>query len=180
MDISLLVKIASKAWALTILSLIHRGVPMRQAPLLMASGAGRTALAQSFRHLVDIGLVERNPGHGHPLRPEFRLTRAGVDAAALAHAVLVDTGEADRALIRRAWTVPVLTALAEPTRFIDISTRLTPITDRALSQSLKAMEDRDWVRRVVDAEARPPRPVYRAVNRGAAIGRLVAESIVAW
>lgn len=33
-------------------------------------------------HLIKIGLLERNPGYGHPLRPEFRLTQLGIEAAA--------------------------------------------------------------------------------------------------
>ena len=77
MDISEIVNVASRAWALPILNCLHGGVPGRQAPLLAATGAGRTAFAQSIGHLIEIGLVERNPGHGHPLRPEFRLTEAG-------------------------------------------------------------------------------------------------------
>lgn len=85
MDISQLVNITSRAWALPILSSLHTGVAGRQAPLLAATGASRTAFAQSMEHLISIGLLERNPGHGHPLRPEFRLTPPGIEAAAIAH-----------------------------------------------------------------------------------------------
>lgn len=87
MDISLFVNITSRAWALPILSNLHTGVAGRQAPLLAATGASRTAFAQSMEHLISIGLLERNPGHGHPLRPEFRLTPSGIKAAAIAHKI---------------------------------------------------------------------------------------------
>lgn len=84
MDIKFLVNVTSRAWALPILAGLHDGVPGRQAPLLTATGASRTAFAQSMDHLIGIGLLERNPGHGHPLRPEFRLTKQGAGVAELA------------------------------------------------------------------------------------------------
>ena len=83
MDINLLVKLSSRAWSLPILAQIARGVACRQAPLIAATGAGRTAFGASLTHLIDLKLLERNPGHGHPLRPEFRLTPAGQAAAAM-------------------------------------------------------------------------------------------------
>jgi len=177
MDISTLVNITSKAWALTILSLMHSGVPGRQATLLAASGAGRTAFGQSMSHLIDLGLVERNPGHGHPLRPEYRLTVQGTLIAAAADRIMAMTAPDRQALLRRAWTVPVLTALRQPRRFNEIKTDLPMITDRALSQSLKSMEVSDWVRRDVDDAARPPRSLYRAINTGGEISEAIAHKL---
>ncbi|MGB7270169.1 MAG: transcriptional regulator, partial [Albidovulum sp.] len=51
MDIVLFVNITSRAWALPILSNLHEGVAGRQAPLLAATGASRTAFSQSLDHL---------------------------------------------------------------------------------------------------------------------------------
>lgn len=177
MDIDLLVKLTSRAWSLTILSSLHRGVPGRQSRLLTASGAGRTAFAQSLVHLFDLGLLERNPGHGHPLRPEFRLTDMGKIAAALADRVLAGTQEEDLPVMRRAWTVPVLSTLSEPRHFGEIGACLPRITDRALSQSLQLLETRHWISREVDDTSRPPRALYRAVARGDAICRAVAAEV---
>lgn len=169
MDINLIVKITSRAWALPILDKLHLGIPGRQAALLAATGAGRTAFLQSLDHLLMIGLLERNPGYGHPLRPEFRLTPAGEAAAKLANEVLhiVRTDEQD--LLRLCWTLPVLTTLETPHPFGEIKRSLPSITDRALSQSLRCMEQRTWIRRRVEEETRPPRPIYSAINNGAII-----------
>lgn len=168
MDIKLLVNIASRAWAFPILWSLHAGIAGRQAPLLTATGAGRTAFAQSMNHLIKIGLLERNPGYGHPLRPEFRLTKVGKSAAEIAFRIQSAVAARDEELdiIRRTWTLPILSTLHSPKHFNGITKQLSGITDRALSQSLKSMEEQNWVYRSVDISARPPRTTYRAVNTG--------------
>lgn len=174
MDTKTLVKLTSRAWSLDILALMHSGVPGRQAALVSASGAGRTALVQSLRHLIDIGLLERNPGHGHPLRPEYRLTSGGVEAAIVADRVKKTAPEpASRSLLRRAWTVPVLAVSREPLYFTDIKFELESISDRALSQTLKQLLAHDWLKRTVDPEVIPSRPLYRAAAVGARISRAI-------
>ena len=108
MDIKLFVNITSRAWAVPILSNLHTGIAGRQAPLLAATGASRTAFTQSMDHLISMGLLERNPGYGHPLRPEFRLTQLGVTAAAIANKIQNVSTDEDQDLLRRSWTLPVL------------------------------------------------------------------------
>lgn len=179
MDITTLVNITSRAWALPILASLNDGVPARQAPLLAATGAGRTAFQQSMDHLIRIGLLERNPGHGHPLRPEFRLTPLGQIVADFARKIHHLSATDDHPLIRRAWTVPVITTLSHPRHFTDIKRHLPAITDRALSQSLHLMEDHAWVHRAIDPVARPPRPIYSAVNTGAMISQIITP-VVDW
>ncbi|MCJ8332669.1 MAG: winged helix-turn-helix transcriptional regulator [Epibacterium sp.] len=177
MYIQLFVNITSRAWAVPILAHLHAGIPGRQAPLLAATGASRTSFAQSMDHLIKIGVIERNPGYGHPLRPEFRLTPLGVSAAKLAKQIcLVSQGD-DQDLLRRSWTLPVLASLHTPRYFIEIKQDLSPITDRALSQSLKAMEARNWVCRRVDAASRPPRSQYMAVNTGCTLSEIIASEV---
>lgn len=177
MDIRLFVNTTSRAWAIPILSNLHAGVAGRQAPLLAATGASRTAFAQSMEHLISIGLLERNPGYGHPLRPEFRLTKLGISAAAIAHRIQSVTADEDQDLLRRSWTLPVLTTIHRPSHFNDIKRNLPTITDRALSQSLKTLEVRNWVQRNVDKAARPPRSIYSAVNTGGLISSVAATEI---
>jgi len=169
MDINLIVNITARAWSLPILAKLHEGVAGRQAPLLAATGASRTAFGQSIEHLIKLGLLERNPGYGHPLRPEFRLTPAGQAAAAMAQDILITPKQDAQKLLRRSWTVPVLITLRQPRQFAEIKRGLGTITDRALSQSLRSMEDMRWIDRTVDHAARPPRPLYSAINHGALI-----------
>lgn len=175
MKVELLVKLTSKAWALKILSLMHEGVAGRQAPLLAATNATRSSFAASLEHLANLGLLERNPGHGHPLRPEFRLTQAGKTLAPMASRIisLAPEGE-DFSLVKRSWAVPILAVTATPTRFGSIKSDLGSVTDRALSQSLGLLEDHEWMQREIDISERTPFPTYKAVNTGQAISRIVA------
>lgn len=175
MDINLIVKISARAWSLPILAALHRGVPGRQAALLSETQASRTAFAQSLRHLLELGLLERNPGHGHPLRPEYRLTAKGVKAAAMAEEIeRASPQTAENTLLRRAWTLPILAVSAQPRFFSEIKNDLPMITDRALSQSLKSLQNANWLARRVDAQVHPPRAQYQAANAGACISQAVS------
>ena len=178
MDIALLVNLTSKAWSLKILALLHAGVPGRQAPLIAATQASRTSLASSLGHLVQLGLLEKNPGHGHPLRPEFRLTHTGVIVAAMANRIVEIVPDDDAfAIIRRSWTVPVLAVTKSPKRFSIIKSGLKAITDRALSQSLCVLEEQEWLKREIDVSQRAPFPTYHAVNAGKKINQAIGLTI---
>ena len=179
MDISELVNLTSRAWALDTLAQLHAGVSARQAPLIAATGAGRTAFGESLTHLQELGLIERNPGHGHPLRPEFRLTERGQAAAALAHQIKVAADEReDQSLLRRRWAVPVLTATHDPRRFSQVKSALGRITDRALSQSLTQLEDHGWMMRQIDPVARPIHALYRTDGAGRAVSFITSAQVV--
>lgn len=179
MNINLLVNVASRAWALPVLGALHDGVIARQSRLIAATGAGRAAFVQSLTHLIDLGLVERNPGHGHPLRPEFRLTTQGKPVAEAASRInkLTPFGEHD--LLRRTWTVPVLASLSRPKHFGEVRADLGAITDRALAQSLQRIEAHDWISRRVNIHHRPPRPIYQSANEGLVIGQIVTGDLAA-
>jgi len=177
MDIALLVNLTSKTWSMKILALLHSGVPGRQAPLIAATKASRSSFAASLEHLVRLELLEKNPGHGHPLRPEFRLTQTGWVAAATAGRIVEIVPDDDAfALIRRNWSVPILAVTATPKRFSAIKSGLGAITDRALSKSLYDLEDRAWLMREVDVSRRPSFPTYHAVNEGREINRAIGLS----
>ncbi|MCH9693782.1 MAG: winged helix-turn-helix transcriptional regulator [Gammaproteobacteria bacterium] len=178
MDIETIVKVTSRAWSLDILASMQSGVPGRQAPLLSSIGANRTAFAKSLAHLVDLGLLVRNPGHGHPLRPEYRLTSEGLEiskiAGKIAQAGLSDT---ELAALRRTWTVPVLTVIHTPRRFTEIKSDLISITDRSLSKSLDQLQELEWLKRKIDISGRPPRPTYQAANIGIKICQTVNDGL---
>lgn len=174
----MLVNITSRAWSLKILALLDAGLPGRQAPLLAATKASRSSFAASLEHLVRLKLLERNPGHGHPLRPEFRLTPQGVAAAAVAGGIVARVPDEEAlSVIRRSWAVPILAVTGTPQRFSVIKSGLGVITDRALSQSLGLLEDRQWLRRDINMSQRSPFPTYHAVNTGLDINQAIELSM---
>ena len=174
MDIDLLVNLSGRAWALPILAAMDQGVPGRQAPLVHATGAGRTAFVASIEHLIKLGLVARTTGHGHPLRPEFALTERGLPVAHEATAILNTTPDDRQPLLRRTWTLPVLKLTRHPAPFGTLRAGLPRITDRALSLSLQSLETAGWVRRTIAPDARPLRPLYHAQAEGAAISAVLS------
>ncbi|MEP6017332.1 MAG: winged helix-turn-helix transcriptional regulator [Paracoccaceae bacterium] len=163
-----------------LLAALGEGVQGRQAVLIKHLGASRSAFGLSLAHLQSLGLVRRRSGHGHPLRPEFELTEQGEATAKAAHSVMqiVHRNPDAITLVRRSWTLPILSQTTQPTYFAILRNGLAPITDRALSQGLKSLEDMRWIRRDVAAGYRPPRPMYSAVGAGAEIAAALDAQIV--
>ena len=174
MDINTLVKLTSRAWSLNILALLHAKVPGRQAPLLAATNASRTAFATSLAHLIDLGMIERNPGHGHPLRSEFRLTPTGIKAASVASKIIITARTEDETrLLRKTWTVPVLALAGTPHRFL--GNQIGPHDHyRSGAVLIPSPAGRTkLIRRNIDTAERMPFPTYQAVNAGKEISRAV-------
>ena len=51
-------------------------------------GISRSSLQRTLRALIDAGLVKKNPGYGHPMRPEYLLTERGAKVGAPAQALI--------------------------------------------------------------------------------------------
>ncbi len=159
-------KLCSKAWALRILSYIGQGRDARISPLAHEFSTGRTAITTSMEFLVELGYVRRTSGHGHPLRPAFRLTKKGEVVAGWAT-------ELDKILLpkswhiaARTWSLPIMRLTNSAPRFGELRSELQPVTDRALSQTLKMLASHDWVTRAVNTEAAPPEVSYSPCGVG--------------
>ncbi|MEO0883865.1 MAG: winged helix-turn-helix transcriptional regulator [Pseudomonadota bacterium] len=160
MDNAQFVKLCSKAWSIQVLAALDGRRGGRIAPIAAEIGAGRSSVTATFQHLLELELLVRNPGHGHPLRPEFVLTRRGMACANWASRVGNVTSEGEWKILRKQWSLPVLRLFDRPRRYRDLRDLLRPVTDRALSLALKEMVARDWVvRRVEDAHS-PPQVSY--------------------
>lgn len=130
------------------------------------------SLTRTLSAGVTAGLIMRNPGHGHPLRPEYILTSEGIRIAAIAQAQLAAqtrVGLAPGTLTR--WGLPVVHILGTGlNRFNDISRALATATPRALSQGLQTLGTFALVeRRLVDSY--PPASRYDLTAAGATLAR---------
>jgi len=154
-------------WSVPVLAELWRGgvAGGRFANLSRRLGVSRESLRRTLAALVDAGLVARNPGHGHPLRPDYVLTGTGRRVAPVC-ATLVDIlgSSGLEQLGRKKWPLPVVLALsAGPTRFSALRAGLAPITTRALALALKELEAASVVERILVGDY-PPRAEYRLAD----------------
>lgn len=154
------IQLCSRAWALRILSCLGQGGDARISPLAHKLSAGRTAITSSMEYLIELGYVQRTRGHGHPLRPAFELTRKGELVAEWAIELDNILVPENWSIAARTWSLPVMRLTDSTPRFGELRSDLKPVTDRALSQTLKILTKHDWVTRDVNTEAAPPEVSY--------------------
>ena len=175
---STLVALFHNRWSVPILAELHRQRGSRFATLARMLGMNRESLRRTLAALIEGGLVGRNPGYGHPLRPEYVLTRRG-DRIAARSRPLVDLLRA-RGLEEvglKKWSMPVVYALSgEPLRFSELRDRLEGISPRALALALKELESAGIVERRVTQDY-PPATSYRLAADAQLLASLVGELV---
>lgn len=154
-------------WTIPVLALLSREQGSRFAVIARAFGLSHNSLSRCLTHLKACGWVIPNPGHGHPLRPEYLLSEAARPVGALCERI-----EAARAQLKLAngglprWSLPLVAGLGPDwSRFGEIQARLAPVTPRALSTTLKAVIDEELVRRRLE-DRYPPLPLYALTGKG--------------
>ncbi len=176
MSISTLVTLCHHRWAIPVTAEIARSGGCKFVTLVNRLGVSRVALRQTLDFLEQAGWVAANPGYGHPLRPEYILTAAGLPVARVgsgAYAALKKLDVLDVGL--RKWSLPTLAAIGiRARRFSQIRATLGDVTDRALVQSLKRLVDAALVERRI-LEGFPPSAAYSVSTRA----RPLSESLLA-
>lgn len=171
----LLVQLGSHRWLVPLLADLaaHKGA--RFVELIHRLGLARDSCARTLDAAQTIGWVRRNPGHGHPLRPEYILTEKGEAAAARAATIAAAQGAIGLPLgAATRWGLPLIAGIgAGHDRFNALSRLLAPATPRALSQGLTALGEHGLViREVVDM--RPPASRYELTKSGALLAAACA------
>jgi DNA-binding HxlR family transcriptional regulator len=161
-------RLTAGRWLLPLMALVEARQGARFAEMLAALGLSRSMLGASLTQLIEAGWLQRNPGHGHPLRPEYVPTEAGRPLAALAGQV---TGVRDALGLSpdtlSRWALPAIRQLTDqPARFSTLRAALAPVTPRALSLALKQMQAAGLVDRALE-ERYPPIAIYSLTGRGA-------------
>lgn len=178
MDWTLLVR---HRWMIPVLAELERLDGAKFVTLVQALGAGRSAVREALDALIALGLAARNPGYGHPLRPEYLLTDRGraLSSACLELADAVREVGGDNEAYRK-WTLPIVRGLADGAdRFGELREGLDGVTPRALSLALKRLVASGLVEREVD-DGYPPVSRYRLTEASVALvgplDRLAAAS----
>lgn len=162
-------------WAIPILAELWRTDGSKFVTLSFRLGISRDSLKRTLMEMSEDGWLKKNPGYGHPLRPEYILTEAGRDvgpACAKIVAFLAEQNIADVGLQK--WSIPILVALAKgATRFSEIKTALPGVTPRAITLALKDLCDVGLSERVVIG-GYPPTSIYRLTG-GARLAEVAAS-----
>jgi len=154
-------------WAISILAELHRSGGCKFITLVNRLGISRDSLRKTLKALIDAGWVSKNPGYGHPLRPEYLPTRSGARLGRWC--VRVSQCLAAMRIERiawRKWTMPIVYALSfGRLRFSQIRSIWPELTPRALAMALKELQESHVVERLV-ADAYPPATFYRLTRSG--------------
>lgn len=170
--------LCSRAWSLQILAYVYGQNDPRISPIAHHFSASRTSISSALSQLVELGYLRKNSGHGHPLRPAYVLTPKGYSVASWAAELDEVLEPAQWKIARRTWSLPVLREAGPESRFRELRSKLNPVTDRALSESLKTLSRNHWLGRCVDAEHTPPRVTYIPMGIGAQLGPILQESLL--
>jgi DNA-binding HxlR family transcriptional regulator len=162
-------------WFAPLLDLAGREEGVRSAALVVRLGISRSMLSAALDQLLRKGWLVRNPGHGHPLRPEYVLTEAGRPVAAWCERVMEERRRLglDKAQLGR-WSLPLVGRLDRRwKRFSALEAELRPISPRALSLGLKQLLEVGLADRRLE-DAFPPRPLYGLTGRGQRLARAMS------
>lgn len=167
-----LVALGRNRWAVALLADLSAHNGARFVELIHRLSLPRDSLSRTLESVCAAGWAMRNPGHGHPLRPEYVLTEEGARLAAGAQAI----ADAQNALgltpgsLTR-WGLPLIRAIAPgPARFNALARTLAPATPRALSQGLRALAANELVTRDL-VDQWPPASLYRLTPGGVLIAK---------
>lgn len=165
-------------WTAPLLALLHRDRGAKFVTVVNRLGLPRDSAQKTLATLIDAGLVRRNEGYGHPMRPEYLLGRAAEPIAEpLARLCdLVERRQLESVAYKK-WSLPALAAIgAGAERFGDVRAALPGVTPRALTLALKDLLDADLIERVL-LDTFPPVAAYRLTRAAKPIVKLLDEIV---
>jgi len=169
--------LCSKAWSIQILAYMLNENDARISPITHYFAASRTSISAALEHLIQLKYLRKNAGHGHPLRPAYVLTKKGRAVAEWAVELDKKLKPDDWIIARRTWTLPIIRQVYPERRYVELRSSLNPITDRALSETLKVLGKHQWLNRHVDANLTPPSVTYIPQGTGATLVPVLEESL---
>lgn len=167
------VALCHRRWTVPVLARLYTDAGCKFVTLVHGLGLSRDTLSATLSMLMERGWVARNPGYGHPMRPEYVLTPEGLPWAAWCALVMrvVAALRAPEVCFRK-WSIPVALALSSGSaRFNELRRTLPRLTARALASTLKELQGAGLVERMVGDEY-PPATYYALTREGKRLARL--------
>jgi DNA-binding HxlR family transcriptional regulator len=163
-------RLSAGRWLIPILAVMAGESGSRFSVLERRLGVSKSVLSGTLGRLEAEGWISRNPGHGHPLRPEYLLTRPGRGVAVWCEGIIAQRQSLglDAGVLGR-WSLPLIDAIgSEWRRFSVLQRGLAPISPRALSLELVSLCGASLIDR------RAPGPVYGLTDRGLSLAATLA------
>lgn len=165
--VSNLIDLVHHRWNIPVLAALTKHSGSKFVALVNELNVSRPALSASLTDLIDLGLVYRNTGHGHPMRPEYLPTKAGQEIGqrcVVLHDIVQRRKAAD--LAYRKWTLPLVAVMGEEAlRFNEMMSALSDATPRAITLGLKSMVHERWATRTLINDY-PPAATYQLRRKG--------------
>jgi len=176
MNLTQLIQLMHHRWNIAILAELDRTAGAKFITLVNRLRLSRSSLTRCLDSLIAQGLVRRNSGYGHPMRPEYLLTRRGQALSRDCHALVEVLGKKrQESFAFRKWTLPLIAAIGgRKIRFGELKSALSTVSPRALTLGLKELEQRRWIRREV-TEDYPPTTGYRLTQEAMPVWRALEE-----
>ena len=166
-DLAPLIELVHHRWNIPVIAELYRQSGAKFITMVNHLGVSRASLSTSLVNLIDLGLVQKNTGYGHPMRPEYLLTPAGERIGEQCMKLTSTLQRADETdLAFRKWTLPLIAVIGEETRrFNELRSQLDGATPRAITLGLKSLLHQRWATRTLIDEY-PPAAGYRLIHRG--------------
>jgi len=155
-------RLSAGRWIIPVLALMAEHGGSRFSVIERRLSISTSVLSRTLSALEAQGWIASNPGHGHPLRPEYLLTSDGSRIAQWCLTVIEQRRliGLDRAHLGR-WSLPLIGEIGGAwRRFSELQRGLQPISPRALSLELVSLGNAAIIRR------RPAGPIYSLTDRG--------------
>lgn len=176
-----LLPLFSRRWIVPTLRQLWVDRGAKFVTLMKALNSSPGAMRATVKDLLKLGLIQRNPGYGHPMRPEYVLTVRGARLAERCDELMKELSAAGiKDGYTSKWSVMVLSCLSHGgMRFSELRTSLGVVTDRSLTICLKSLCKSGAVTRTV-TDGFPPSVSYalspNAKGLGDSIKRLIEAS----
>ena len=163
-------------WTLPILAELHGSGGCKFVTLVNRLGISRDSLRNTLRALVEAGWARRNPGYGHPLRPEYIPTAFGARLGPWCAQVRRRLKALGIERIgSRKWSLPIVYALSfGKLRFSQLQEIWAELTPRSLAMALKDLQEAGVVERRVSDDY-PPATYYTLTPTGRRLAKSLPE-----
>ncbi len=162
-----LIELTGRRWAIPVIAALGEAGGAKFVTLARRLGVSAESLSRTLGALIEMDYALRNPGYGHPMRPEYLLTPWGEAVApgcAEVEARVKRAGAED--VCAKKWALPALAAMelgAE--RFGEVRRALEGVTPRALSMALRELVEAGLIDRRIMSD-QPVEVVYLLTQQG--------------